>query len=262
MAGDLRTAGESALVTGASSGIGYELTKLFAQDGLDVVLVSRSEEALDALADGLEAEHGIDATVIPTDLSVPGSAEEVYRAVEDGTVGTLVNNAGFGVYGEFTETDLETELDMIQLNLTTVTHLTKLFARDMAERGRGRILNVSSVAGVFPTPTAAVYSATKHYLLAFSEALAEELDDERITVTALCPGETDTGFMERGDVDQSAVTEADLLDPATVARAGYNGLADGDRIVVPGLRDKLRFHLRRALPRATATRAARGAWEA
>lgn len=248
----------AALVTGGSRGIGYELAALLAADGHDLVLVARSETDLRAAADEFEERHGIDAAVVPADLTDPGAARKVYETVQEAgiEVDTLVNNAGYGVYGEFVDTDLDAELEVIGLHVVTVTVLTKLFVRDMVDRGGGRVLNNASIAGWAPLPTSAVYSAAKHYERAFSEALAEEVADDGVTVTALCPGETDTGFMDRGNFGTAAYDEDDLMDPETVARAGYEGLNDGDRIVVPGVKNKLSVFLGRVLPRTAYVRAA------
>ncbi|MFB6211875.1 MAG: SDR family NAD(P)-dependent oxidoreductase [Halobacteriales archaeon] len=253
-----QTGRETAVLTGASSGIGYELTHLFAADGYDLVLVSRSREKLESVGEELETQHGVDTDVVVADLSEPDAAHEVYEAVqaEDRVVDALVNNAGFGVYGEFIDTDLEEELDVIHLHVVTVTILTKLFAKDMAARGHGYILNNASTAGFAPLPTSVVYSGAKHYERSFSEALAEELADKGVTVTALCPGETDTGFMERGNYEEAAYEKADMMDAATVAQAGYEGLMNGERIVVPGMKNKARVFLRRLLPRKSYVQAA------
>ena len=251
MAEDPTHAAETALVTGASSGIGYELTKLFAADGTDVIVVSRRREALEDVADELETTYEIDAHVIPADLSDPEAPMALHRSVADAglEVDVLVNNAGFGSYGPFLDDDAETDRALIELHVRTVTALTKLFGREMADRGGGRILNNASIAGWAPTPNSAVYSAAKHYERAFSEALAAELVDQGITVTALCPGETDTGFFDRGNYDESGAAETDRMSAAAVAEAGYRGLMAGDRIVIPGRRNRLRAFLRRLLPR-------------
>ncbi len=253
-----RAGPETALVTGASSGIGHELTKLFARDGADVLLVARSEGKMESIAGDLRDRYGVEAGVFPADLAEQGAARDLYERVTDAgfEVDALVNNAGFGVYGRFLETDLDQELDVAHLQVQTVTVLTKLFARDMADRGGGYVLNNASTVGFAPVPTSAVYSASKHYLRSFSEALAEDFADEGITVTTLCPGATDTGFMERGNFEESAISDGDLTDPATVARAGYEGLLDGERLVVPGRLNKLRLFLRRLLPRKAYVRAA------
>lgn len=249
--GSADEAEETALVTGASSGIGYELTKLLASEGHDVVLVSRSESKLERIGETLEADHGIETTVVAADLAERSGAKSVYeRVTERGlAVDLLVNNAGFGVYGRFDETDLEEELDMVRLHVETTTVLTKLFGRDMADRGHGYVLNNASVAGFIPVPTSAVYTAAKHYQRSFSEALAEELGPAGVTVTALCPGETDTAFMEQGNFEAAAYEDDDLMDPRTVAEAGYEGLMRGERVVVPGIENKLKVFSRRLTPR-------------
>lgn len=244
--------GGTALVTGASSGIGYELTQLFAADGWDIVLVSRRREKLESVAEGLADRYGVEGHVFPKDLAEPAAAGELYEAVTGAghEVDALVNNAGFGSFGPFLEDDVDTDHAMITLHATTVTTLTKLFGREMAERGGGRVLNNASVAGWAPTPSSAVYSAAKHYERAFSEALAEELEPEGITVTALCPGETRTGFFERGNYDRADIEDEELMSAREVAGAGYRGMMDGDRLVVPGRLNKLRVFLGRLLPRS------------
>jgi hypothetical protein len=172
-----------------------------------------------------------------------------------------VNNAGFGSFGPFLEDEVDTDHAMITLHVRTVTTLTKLFGREMAERGGGRVLNNASVAGWAPTPSSAVYSAAKHYERAFSEALAEELEPAGITVTALCPGETETGFFDRGDYDRADIEDGEMMSAREVAEAGYRGLMDGDRIVVPGRRNRVRVFLGRLLPRSLYVRATRRALE-
>ncbi|PSP78369.1 short-chain dehydrogenase [Halobacteriales archaeon QS_1_68_20] len=253
-----RTGPETALVTGASRGIGLELTKLFASDGADVLLAARSEGKMESIAEDLRERHGVEAAVFPADLAEQGAARDLYDRVTDAgyEVDALVNNAGFGVSGRFLETDLDQELDVAHLQVQTVTVLTKLLARDMADRGGGWVLNNASMAGFAPVPTSAVYAASKHYVRSLSEALAEDFVDEGITVTALCPGATDTAFMENGDFDESATGDGDLMDPETVARAGYEGLLDGERIVVPGRLNRFRVFLRRLMPRKAYVRAA------
>ena len=261
--GSGETAQQVALITGGSTGIGYELARLFAADGTDLVLVSRTEATLRDVEAEREGDYGVDVTVVPLDLSVPGSATELYETVAEAglVVETLVNDAGFSMYGRFVETDIDEELEMIQLNLATLTHLTKLFGAEMARRGDGRILNLSSMAGVYPCPTGAVYSATKHYVLAFSEALADELSDDGVTVTALCPGPTETPIFQRGDMQASQVVRQPMMDAATVARSGYEGLRRGRRVVVPGRRNKVQAILERILRRTVAVKMARRIWE-
>lgn len=252
---------ETALVTGASSGIGNELARLFAADGSDVVLVARRGDRLRETAERLAARHGVSATPVTADLAVEGAADDLYGVLDERgvAVDVLVNNAGFGVYGAFTETDGDEEAQMRRLNVETSTRLAKRYADGVESRGGG-IINVASVAGIVPAPGAAVYGATKAYLLSFSEALAEELAPAA-QVTALCPGETDTEFMDRGGMGESGVARGSLLDPGDVAQAGYRGFRDGERVVVPGLRDKGRALLRRLLPRDVVVKASRRTWE-
>jgi short-subunit dehydrogenase len=250
----------TALITGASSGIGFDLAHLFAADRHDVVLVARSEGKLRELAKELEAKHGIKATVIAADLAKPETPQQIFVIAPP--VDILVNNAGFGTSGKFAETDLRAELDMIQVNITALTHLTKLFLPQMLERGRGRILNVASTASFQPGPLMAVYYATKAYVLSFSEAIAEELRGTGVTVTALCPGPTATGFQQTAELGTEALLK--VMRPVSsmeVARAGYRGLMRGKRVVVPGMKNKLGVQSIRVTPRALATRVVRALQE-
>jgi short-subunit dehydrogenase len=244
--------GGTVLVTGASSGIGYELTKCFAADGWDSIVVSRREERLAEVSEELRETYGVNAHVFTKDLAQAGAAQSLYEQVTDAgfEIDALVNNAGYGSYGSFLEDELETDRELIALHATTPTILSKLFGRDMAARGGGRILNNASIAGWAPSPKSAVYSAAKHYERAFSEAIADELSDERITVTVLCPGETETGFFKRGGYGDSGSADADMMTATEVAEAGYEGLMAGERIVIPGLVNKFRVFLRRILPRS------------
>src|SRR5712692_6004686 len=182
----------TALITGASGGIGYELAKLFARDSYNLVLVARSADKLAQLAAELEKAYQIRATVVAVDLAQPDGPEQVFAATQKAAieVDVLVNNAGFGQFGFYVETDLQEELQQIQLNIASLTHLTKLYVRPMVERRHGRILNVASTAAFQPGPLMAVYYATKAYVLSFSAALSNELQGTGVSVTALCPGPT------------------------------------------------------------------------
>lgn len=241
----------TALVTGASGGIGRELATLFARDGRDVVVVARSEEALIDLGTRLQDEYGVTVTVVVKDLAEPDSPAEIQSALADRgiEVDVLVNNAGFATYGRFLDTDLDRERDELQVNVVAVTELTKRFLPGMVDRGEGRVLNVASTAAFQPGPLMAVYYASKSYVLSFSEALAAELDGTGVTVTALCPGPTDTGFQSRAQMGAAKLVQGDLQDPAEVARAGYRGMQAGEAVVVPGLRNKLLSVAVRLLPR-------------
>ena len=261
----------TALVTGASAGIGEELARLFAADGYDVVLVARSRERLEALARELETGHGVRATVIASDLSDPAAPGLLFRQVGEAgiTVDFLVNNAGFGLYGAFVQlpgadavTSASREMEMIQLNVSALTHLTKLFLPGMVARGRGRVLNVASTAAFQPGPLMAVYYATKAYVLSFSEAVGVELRGTGVTVTTLCPGPTKTEFAGVAKMEGSRLfTMGGVMGAAEVARAGYQGMLAGRATVIPGARNRIMAGATRLVPRRTAARLAQKAQE-
>ncbi len=227
-----------ALVTGASGGIGLDLCRLLAAQGHDLVLVARSEGRLAEIGRELSTRHGGRCEVVAADLSRAEGVEAVVAAVErlGLAVDVLVNNAGFGLWGPFAQTDLAAEQEMIQLNVTSLTALTKRFLPGMLARKRGRILNVASTAAFQPGPLMAVYYATKAYVLSFSEALHNELSGTGVTVTALCPGPTSTNFEAAAKLGESNLFK--MMRPMTseaVARAGLDALMKGRRLVVPGL---------------------------
>ena len=240
-----------ALITGASSGIGYELAKLFASDGHDLVLVARREEKLNRLAAELEEKYRVKAHAMPCDLSLPRSVQEIYERTgeNDLRIGFLVNNAGFAVYGSFSETSWEDEQRIMHLHMDATAQLIKLFLPGMLKSGFGRILNVGSTGSFVPGPYVAVYCAAKSFILSLSEALAQELKGSGVTVTALCPGGTKTEF-ESNAVRQKAKTgEAWGMKTAKVARIAYRGMMKGKRVVVPGLHNRLGVFSIRLLPR-------------
>jgi short-subunit dehydrogenase len=244
----------TALVTGASGGIGLELVRLFARDGYHVVMVARSADKLREIGRELELRAGATTTIVPVDLGDPGTPPEILRRVEgEGfAVDVLVNNAGLGSYGLFAETDTMNELNMIQVNVTALTQLTKLFLPGMLRRKRGAVLNVASTAAFQPGPLMAVYYATKAYVLSLSEALANELQGSGVTVTCLCPGPTHTGFQVAARMEQSRLLMGrKVMDAATVARVGYEGMRKGRTIVIPGLRNRLLAQSVRITPRKT-----------
>jgi len=249
---------QTALITGASAGIGLELARLFAAGGYDLVLVARSAGRLEELAGELRSRHGAAARALAKDLTHPESPEEVFRELEAAgvAVDVLVNNAGFGTFGPFAETDLDQELRELQLNVVTLTHLTKRFLPGMLARRRGGVLNVGSTAGFQPGPLMAVYYATKAYVLSFSEALAEELSGTGLTVSVLCPGPTQTEFQQRAGMESSKLFSSLLrvADAASVARAGYAGFRAGKRVVIPGLINKVAAQSIRVTPRALAAK--------
>ncbi|TMD46578.1 MAG: SDR family oxidoreductase [Chloroflexi bacterium] len=250
---------KTALITGASGGIGYELALLFARDGFDCILVARSHDKLNALAARMESEFRVKTLVLPKDLSKTTAVDEIYEEVSAASmpVDVLVNNAGFPVYGLFTETDLDTELQMLQVNVVALTQLTKLFLRGMIERRYGRILNLASTAAFEPGPLMAVYYASKAYVLNFSEALANEVRGTGVTVTTLAPGPTRTGFQKRGRLEDARLVQGEIGDAQSVALAGYRGLMAGKTLVIPGFSNKLIPWIVRVSPRGVVTRVVR-----
>lgn len=244
-------AAERALITGASSGIGWEFAKLFAADGSDLVLVARREERLRALADELKDEFGVDVFVLRKDLSDPEAPGEIYEHLkrEGIDIDVLVNNAGFGARGPFAKLDADMQVDMVQVNVAALTHLTRLFLPGIIERGRGGILNVGSLAGFQPGPNLAVYYATKAYVLSFTEALSEEVKNPNIKISCLTPGPVRTEFGEKSELDDSLLFKMSLMDVGPVVREGYEGFRHGKVIVLPGIKQKLIPLLLRLLPR-------------
>lgn len=243
----------TALITGASSGIGLELAKLFAADGHDLVLVARSTDALKDLAADLEKRHRVRVTVIPKDLSRIESCREIYEECREAglRISFLVNNAGFGGWGPFWKTDFGRETEMMNLNMISLATLTKFFLKDMVEANEGKIFNVASTAAFQPGPLMAVYYATKAFVLSFSEALAEELKETRVTVTALCPGPTDTNFKNAAGMEKSMLFSKHLkMDVGSVAKAGYEGMKAGKVIVVPGFKNSAIAKIVRLIPRS------------
>lgn len=251
---------QTALITGASSGIGYELTKIFAREGYDLVLIARSEQRLRQLAGEMAEQHGISALVLARDLSDPTAPDDIFADLERESVviDVLVNNAGFADYSLFAEADLPKLLQMIQVNMVTLTHLTKLFLPGMIERGRGRVLNMASTAAFQPGPLMAVYYATKAYVLSFSEAVANELKGTPVTMTALCPGPTESGFQQRASMEDSKLVSGQkIMDAATVAEVGYQALMEGKSVAIPGLKNSLLSLVPRFLPRDVVTQLVR-----
>lgn len=251
---------DTALVTGASSGIGLELSTLLARDLHDLVLVARSRDRLEAIARGLTEEFGVAVTILESDLARPETPAEIARELDERklTIDILVNNAGFGVYGPFAETSIAKELEMIQVNAAALTHLTKLLLPGMLQRRRGRILNVASTAAFQPGPLMAVYYATKAYVLSFSEALANELAGTGVTVTALCPGPTVTEFQKQAGMGETLLFHSPLvMKVQDVARAGYDGMMRGKTLVIPGLANLALVEALRVTPRRLVTAIAR-----
>lgn len=252
-----------ALITGASSGIGYELAKVLAKDGKNIVIVARSQDKLEELKTEIENKYGTSVRVLPKDLSNPNAPQEIFSELEkDGVnVDVLVNNAGYCVYGMFSETDLQKELEMIQVNATSLIHLTKLFLKGMLENKSGSILNVASLCAFLPAPLESIYCATKSYVLHFSEALANELQGTGVSITCLCPGLAKTEFHKRAHMENTKVGKRKMMDAANVAEAGYKALKRGKVIVIPGLQYKFAPLLARVAPRNVITKILRSQHE-
>jgi uncharacterized protein len=238
---------EYVLITGGTMGIGYELARLFAADGFNLVLVARSEHELEKTGNLLTKEFNVEVLPLKKDLFDVNQAFEVYEETKKlGIhVSTLVNNAGQGEYGEFKDTDLDKELAIIRLNISSMVVLTKLYLINMLEKGSGKILNLSSIAGKAPGPWHSVYHGTKAFVQSFSEALHYELKDKGIIVTALLPGATDTDFFRKAHMKESKILEDEdnLADPADVAKDGYEALMDGKDMIVSGFKNKMQVQL-------------------
>ena len=250
---------KTALITGASSGIGYELARILAREGYDLVLVARRRRQLDQLASEVEAQ-GARSWVMPFDLTDRASVQQLFDSVsqEGIAVEVLVNNAGFGDYGDFLRSSLDRMLAMIELNAAALTHLTRLFLPGMVARGHGRVLNVASVASFQPGPLMAVYYATKAYVLSLSEALSEELAGSGVTVTALCPGPTVSGFQEQAGLQQVPFYQQVRMPSSdAVAEYGYRALQRGRRVAVHGLMFRISLVLIRLAPRRLVAAAVR-----
>jgi short-subunit dehydrogenase len=241
-----------ALITGASSGIGLELAKLFARESHDLALVARSHDTLKHIAEDLQQTYGVQVKCYSKDLSVSSAPEEIFEVLqcEGGNIDVLVNNAGFGWRGEFAKMNTADALEMIQVNITSLTHLTRLFLPGMIERKRGKILNVASTAAFQSGPLMATYYASKAYVLNFSLALSEELHGTGVTVTAFCPGPTPTGFGKRAGFTNELLSSRVLsMNASDVALDGYKGLMKGKPLVISGWKNWLGTQVVRFLPR-------------
>jgi len=248
---------KTALVTGASAGIGFELSRVFAEHGFNLILVARREEKLKIVADQLTAQHGIKVTLIKQDLMHPGAALELFNKVQASSlkVDVLVNNAGRGQYASFIDTDLAANEATLQLNVTTLTSLTRLFAKDMVDQGTGYILNIASIAAFVPGPMMAVYHATKAYVLSLSEALNNELSGTGVTVTTSCPGPTESEFLVLAGADKLAnLKYTKFMTARKVAEQAYEATVQRQSVVVHGGVNKAIVFLPRILPRKWITK--------
>jgi short-subunit dehydrogenase len=248
----MKTKQNYVLITGATNGIGYELAKLFARDGYNLVIVSRTLENLERTADELTRNYNVEVHPIAKDLFEGKAAFELYDMVKAKglTVDVLVNDAGQGEYGLFVESDLEKQLKIIQLNVASLVVLTQLFLKDMVVKGEGKILNLSSVASRAPGPWQAVYHGTKAFVQSFTEAVREEVKEKGVTITALLPGVTDTDFFHKAHMEDSKIVQDKdkMADPADVAKDGYDALMSGKDMVVSGAGNKFQTTLSAVTP--------------
>jgi short-subunit dehydrogenase len=240
----MKTPLRTVLITGGNSGIGYELAKLFAYDSHELILIAKNEEKLLEAAQHLRRYTTVRTLAI--DLSSPEAAMHIYKQYQ-GEVDILINNAGFGLTGEFTKTDLATELDMIQVNISALVSLTKYFLADMKKKRRGKILNVSSMAGFQPGPGMSIYYATKAFVTSFSEALGHELRGSGVSVSTLCPGATATDFAKTAHATKTKLFQK-TMSAEEVALIAYTGLNSGKRIIIPGAKNKAMSVLSRLTP--------------
>lgn len=243
---------KTALITGPTSGIGLELAYLFARDNINLVLASRNKKLLLEIKKDISKKFNVIVNIFPVDLSQKGSSRKIYNYCNRKKIKIeyLVNNAGFGKYGLFSESSLKLDQEMINLNITSLTELTKLFVIKMRKRGFGKILNIASTASFQPGPYMSVYSATKSYVASFSEAIAEELKNSGVSVTTLCPGPTISGFQKRAGFKDDARMYGSfaIVDSKQVAKFGYNKMMNNNRLVIYGLINKMSVFFVKFLP--------------
>ena len=250
---------KTALITGASGGIGLEFARIHASKGDNLVLVARSSDKLDEVKRELEKDYKVEVYNIVKDLSMKDAAADVFNDVKSKNiiVGYLVNNAGFGDFGLFAGSDWEKQEKMIGLNITALAHLTRLFLPGMIERGEGKILNVASMASFQPGPTMSVYFASKAFVLSFSEAINNEVKDKGVSVTALCPGSTESNFHAVAMNDPNLVEDRKMQSAREVAEIGYRAMMKGKPVVIPGLKNAFLAFAVRFFPREFITKMAR-----
>src|SRR5579864_9710 len=251
-----------ALITGASSGIGLDLARVMASD-FDLIITARNQARLEEIARELQSGHASRVHLIPADLARPEAPQQIFGEVDRRglQVDVLVNNAGFGAYGAFADSSLTSQLEMIQVNITALTHLTRLALPGMIQRKRGRIMNVASTAGFQPGPLMAVYYATKAYVIMFSEAIANELKGSGVSVTCFCPGATATNFAERANMKESRLFKLGAMKSKDVAQVGYKGMMAGKGLVIPGVINKTLAMSVRFSPRKLVTAISRSLQE-
>ncbi len=240
-----------ALVTGGTSGIGYELVKLLANDGYNIVIAARTESDLQRVAGEIRERYHVNVLTVAKDLFDRENAFALYNELvsKNIQIDVLINDAGHGAYGKFLDTDIRKELNIIDLNICSLVILTKLFLKDMVARGDGKIMNLSSIASKAPGPWQSVYHGTKAFVQSFTEAIRNEIQDSGVTITALLPGATDTDFFRKADMMESKLVQEDKLSPAEdVAKDGYKALMKGDDMIVSGLKNKVQVAMANVTP--------------
>lgn len=243
------------MITGASVGIGRDLALVFAREGHGLVLTARNQAQLEELAARIRKEYAVPVQIVPQDLNQPAAAQEIFNQIASRgiTIDFLVNNAGFGAYGPFAESDVARELSLLQVNIVALVHLTRLFLPGMLARKSGRILNVASTAAFVPGPFMACYYASKAFVLSFSEAIDEEIAGSGVSVTVLCPGPTTTEFQKRAGIGKTSLFSGRVMTSLAVAQIGYDALMAGKRTVIAGFRNKMLALSSRLAPRKMAT---------
>jgi len=254
--------GKNVLITGASFGFGHEFAKHFAADGYNLILVARSADRLNTLAQELSTKYGIQTWVMTKNLFDRDAPNQLYAELKEKNIPVhiLVNNAGFGTYGQFSEIELEQDLNLVQLNVVVVTHMTKLFMRDMLARNEGRILNVASMAAFLPGPYMATYFASKAYVYSLTDALAEELRGTNVSIMALCPGVAATNFQQTASNEKALIggkIDAFVMSASSVVDTAYSDFMQGKKLSIPGVTNKLMHALLRFIPRSWMNRAVR-----
>lgn len=241
----------TALVTGASGGIGAAFARKLATEGHNLIIVARSEDKLNAIATDIRDQHGVQVHVFAMDLSTQQAPDELFAAITDAglQVDVLINNAGYATYGHYWELERDREMRMIRLNVETLAHLTHLILPQMLQRRAGKILNVASTAAFVPGPLMSNYYATKAFVLSFSEGLAGELDGTGVTVTALCPGPTESGFQQRAEMTESKLVQSGLMTADDVVETGYKAMMRGTVVQIVGARNQMQMLSIRFMPR-------------
>jgi uncharacterized protein len=259
----MTTTRSTALITGASTGIGRSLARVFARQGHDLTITARHEEPLQTLKRELAEAFAVNVHTATADLSAPDGAAHLRDDLDRAgvSVDVLVNNAGVGVFGDFATTDLGEELRLIQLNVSSLVALTKYYLPGMIARRSGRILHVASTAAFLPGPHMSVYYASKAFVLSFSDATADEVRDTGVTISVLCPGPTTSNFQATARMERSRLVQGTMMDADTVAEAGYRGLMRGTRVIIPGLMNRMVPVVARLLPRSFVTAVSRRAAE-